>query len=522
MGRPGGLRYTSDRSFWHARRRPARGILTTNEFSSKMRILSAIEMIVRVALGAALAFGTGFYFVCAVRALQARMPLDYGEGPLLNQARLLAEGRPIYRPDLSDYPYTVANYPPLYPLAVSLVGRLAGFSYATGRIISALATLACSLALGLIVFQMTRDRAAAAVSGALFLSFPYVIYWGSLGRVDMMALAFSLWGIWAALRWPDSPAGLGLSLILLLAAIFTRQSYLLAAPLAVAVHLANRNWRRALFFALALGAGVLILGGILNGQTGGGFLFHIVAANANAFLPSSVLFVWLHNLLLTAPLITVILWELLHYARHSEQRPWLAIVYLIGGFLSSLTVGKVGSNINYFLEWLAATGLLIGVAFARWRKEAPPALRPLLILALAVQVPWSYYHDRFLTPQVWHAPSLEPEVQRLEQMVCSAPGPVLADEMMSLLVVCGREVLLQPFEFRLLATEGKWDQSPVVADIQAGEFALILISDHPPYLENTARDRWTPEMWSAIQERYEPVTVLAGTTVYRPREAGAR
>lgn len=311
-----------------------------------MRTFSAIEAVVRVALGVALVFGAGFYFICAIRALQARLPLDYGEGPLLNQARLLAEGWPIYRPDLSDYPYTVANYPPLYPLAVSLVGRLMGFSYATGRVVSVLATLVCSLALGLIVFQITRDRVAAAVSGALFLSFPYVIYWGSLGRVDMMALAFSLWGIWAALRWPDSPAGLGLSLILLLAAIFTRQSYLLAAPLAVAVHLANRNWRRALLFALALGSGVLLVGGILTWRTGGGFFFHTVTASANTFLLSGVLAGEASAFLLAAPLVVLILWEFLYYTHRHARRPWIAIAYLVGGTLSGLMVGKVGSSVN--------------------------------------------------------------------------------------------------------------------------------------------------------------------------------
>lgn len=238
-----------------------------------------------LALGIMLAFGLSIYFFNISQALQARIPLDYGEGPLLNQARLLAEGRSIYRPDLSDYPYTVANYPPLYPLAVSVAGRLLGFSYATGRVVSILATLASGLAVGFIVRQITKDWIAAGIASGLFLSFPYVVYWGSLGRVDMLALAFSLWGIWAALRWPDSPAGLGLSLLLLAAAIFTRQSYLLAAPLAVTTYLALQNRSRAILFAVALGASVFAIGGALHYGTKGGIFLHTVVANTNTFFP---------------------------------------------------------------------------------------------------------------------------------------------------------------------------------------------------------------------------------------------
>ena len=109
---------------------------------------------------------------------------------------------------------------------------------------------------------------------------------------------------------------------------------------------------------------------------------------------------------------------------------------------------------------------------------------------------------------------------QLEEIICSAPGPVLADEMMSLLVVCGRDILFQPFEFTRLAKEGRWDQTRVVEDIQSGKFRLILIKKGP--LTNGVKGGWTPEMWAAIQEHYEPVTVLADTTVYAVRAGGTR
>ncbi len=475
-----------------------------------MKRWAFIERAIWLALGIALAAGVGVFAFRAVLALQASLPLDYTEGPLLNQAQLLLAGRPLYRADLTDYPYTVTNYPPLYPMAVALVGRLLGFSYATGRIVSVLASFGCGLALFLIVLRLTGDRAAAAVAVGLFLSFPYVVQWGSVGRVDMMALALSLWGIWAAIRRPDSWKGLGLSLLLLTAAIYTRQSYLLAAPLAVITWLAVRDRRRALLFAAGLAAAVLSLFGLLQWKTGGGFYFHTVAANANPLLIRRAVESMVFTLYRVAPLIVVLLPEVLRFARRREPPFWLPVGYLIGGSLSALTVGKVGSNVNYFLEWVAAASIVVGVGIARWRREMPGNVRSVTLSLLVLQAIWAIIFGCIRDIQMYRA--LEPEVRQLENMVCTAPGPVLASEMTSVIVICGRELLLQPLEYTLLATEGKWDQRPLVADIKAGKFSLILIEKE--------QDRWTLEMWAAIQERYEPVTVLAGITVYQPRGLG--
>ena len=48
------------------------------------------------------------------------------------------------------------------------------------------------------------------------------------------------------------------------------------------------------------------------------------------------------------------------------------IALLLGAGLSSLTVAKVGSSINYFLEIVAATALLCAVSAARRGRRWPP------------------------------------------------------------------------------------------------------------------------------------------------------
>lgn len=469
-------------------------------------------------LGVLLIAAVGFFLFHSIEALEASVPLDYGEGTILVLARNLAQGRSIYPPakDLVDYPYILANYPPLYLVMTSFEGRWLGFSYATGRIMSVLATLACSLAIALIVFQATKDKMTTVIAGALFLCSPFVITWGCLARIDMVALAFSLWGILAAFRWPNSRLGLGFSLLLFLAAIYTRQSHMLSGPLAVFVFLGAQSWRKAFLFATSLGIAVLSIGGFLNWLTDGGFVFHTITAMTDRFSVDRLCEWWGNNFYIYAPLVVLAMFELFHFIQ-SRQWHWLIMAYLIGGIFSSLMVGRVGSHLNYFLEFIAAMSLLVGMALARWRKEIPAILHSLLLLTLAFQICWSNDKSRIFTSQVSIRRTFEAELRQLEKLIRSAPGPVLADEMMSALVVCNRDVLIQPNEFARMSGRGIWDQSPVVSDIRARKFALVLITN---ISESMIAERWTPEMLAAIKQNYEPMTNLVETTVYRPATIG--
>src|SRR5678809_1535833 len=133
--------------------------------------------------------------------------MGYGEGPLLEQTIRLGRLERIYRAELVSPPYTVSNYPPLYPLVLSPFGRVWGPAFWYGRVLSALGVVAASVLVGLVL-----------------LSFPPVSYWASLYRVDALALALSLGGIWVAVRWTGARLAVPAAALLLVAAIFTRQS----------------------------------------------------------------------------------------------------------------------------------------------------------------------------------------------------------------------------------------------------------------------------------------------------------
>ena len=227
-------------------------------------------------------------------AIRHPYSMDYGEAPLVDQAMRLAAGENIYRADISTPPYTISNYPPLYIALLAVSVKIFGpaSTFAIGRILSAFCAWIAGLCIGLIIYSATRDRFAALSGGLIFLAFPFVMFWSPLLRIDMLALALSLAGMCVVTWQPDSLKHFILAALLLVAAIYTRQSYALAAPLAAFVWLLARDWKQAFQFAGLVGGLALILFLILNVWTQGGFYYNIVTANVNEFKMDQLEYHW--------------------------------------------------------------------------------------------------------------------------------------------------------------------------------------------------------------------------------------
>jgi hypothetical protein len=464
-----------------------------------------------VLLGAAAVFvGDG------ARVVAFPYPADYGEGPLLAQTLRLGQLGTIYRSDLTSSPYTVSNYPPLYPLVLSPLARLWGPGFWYGRLLSWLSIGTAAVLVGLILHTLTRDRAAAAVGGLSLLACPPVAYWSSLYRVDALALALSLGGVCLCARRPGGRWTVPLAALLLTAAIYTRQSYGLAAPLAAALWvLQAAGWRRALtlvWLVVALGAGLFVG---LERATGGGFSSNIVTANLNEYQAGS-LAVYLVDVWTLMPLALTAACLFVLSAGWFGVASWRLIApYLAGAVLSGLTIGKVGSNVNYLIELGAAVSLSLGalLAWQRPRRVAYAVVAVLLALDMALMVLASPYRT------VTHARLAQAEeARRLLGRIHDIQGIVLADEDMGLLVLDGRPLHFQPFEMTQLARAGRWDQRPFLHEIERQAFAAILIYRIPGLPLD--RQRWTDEMLAAIERRYVVAERVGQTEVYRPRPGG--
>ncbi len=448
-------------------------------------------------------------------ALTFPYPLNYGEGPLLDQTVRLAQFQNIYRTDLSAPPYVVTNYPPIFMLAQVPFVWLFGAALWYGRLISLLSVAAVALFVGLTLHTLTRDRIAAVAGGLVFPAMPFVVRWSSLSRVDSLGLALSWAGLFVVARWPQKRWSVFVSALLLVAAVYTRQTYMLAAPLAAFVWLvAQGQRRRALETAAIAGGASLLLFAALNISTGSGFFLNTVTANLNDFRWERVSLNALGALLACPLLLLGSLAFLLVTPRKGNHAWWLVAPYLLASVPSAMLVGKVGSDVNYLLELSAALGLATG-AFIAWQRRRP-RLRVALIALLALQVLALAQSSRVPSGLQNYVIEQRGEVAQLSRMVASSNGPVLADDYMGLLPERGKRIYIQPFEMTQLSRDGDWNQRPFIEDISKEKFPLIMIWS-PPFAREIKRDRWTPRMLEEIHDHYQRTDRIADMVIYRPK-----
>ena len=439
--------------------------------------------------------------------------LDYGEAPLIDQATRLASGQNIYRPNIDTPPYTIANYPPLYVISLTPFLNWFNSPFHMGRVISFVATLLSAVFIGLTVHTFTRNRLSSLVAALLFLASPYVVQWAGLARIDSLALAFAMGAIFVFARWPDSRwAWLGGGL-LLVAAAYTRQSYALAAPLAAFVWLWTHNKRRAIELVLLVGGLGMVLFLALNTLTDGGFFYNIVTANVNEFgwdrLEDHLSRLWKDAwiILLLSGVFLAIGWR--------SRKSWALLApFLVGAFISALTIGKIGSNINYFLELAAALALIAGI-FIVWRKE-DLWRNAAVIFLIAIQ--FGLYLQSSMNEVDWNLTPRRADfahLQLLEREVKQMSDPVLVDEYMGMLTMNDRPIYMQPFEVTQLANAGMWDQQPVLDEISSQNFDGVLIHHFGTW--QVYKERWSPEMLAAIEENYRPAKTMAGTVIHIPK-----
>lgn len=449
-------------------------------------------------------------------ALNFRYPIDYGEGPLLDQTLRLADGENLYKNDFSVPPYTISNYPPLFLLVQVPFAKIFGAAFWYGRGISLVSALITAVLIGLTLYTLTGNRLAAGAGGLLLLAFPYIQFWSLLNRIDTLALMLSWAAIFVIVRYFDRRWGIAVGAVFLIAAIYTRQSYALAAPAGAFFYLVGlRRFRKAINLALIVGGVSLALFLIINLITRGGFFLNIVSANVNPFFWHTVRNYAKDLFNNTPPLLSLVAVFLVGERFGQRSRAWvLALVYLIAAAASAATVGKDGSNVNYLFELAAALSFASGAALA-WAGRSPwvrAALMLLLALQVGMLVNWLH---RDADGRILEKMDNEQQIAQLYQVVQATDGIILTDEYMGLLPLAGKRIYYQPFEYKMLSEGGLWDDLDFMGSIVAQEYGAVLLYDPPFWSSYDAR--WSKRLQSAINSSYEVEKTIANTEILKPR-----
>ena len=457
------------------------------------------------------------YARLARAALAFPFPLDYGEGPVLDQTLRLAHFENIYRNSFASPPYTVSNYPPLFQLIQVPLAWIVGPAFWYGRLISIVSAISAAGLIGLILHTLTGDWTASTIGGLSLLAFPYLLQGSVLNRVDALAFALSLGGLYVTVRWPSHRPGSWVAGLLLTATAFTNPRYALAAPFTAFVWLWHLEHRRQAFRLAAIVTGSCLgLFLSLNLITQGGFYLNIVRASLTSFSWYAVTGYWLTLYLYAGFLVIGCLVYIGIERLGQATRSWpLVAPYCLGAAFMTLTVGMPNSSPNDLFE-VGAALCLAGGAFIAWTGESY-WFKTLLIFVLAVQInlliDWS---RQDYIPALTNKAADTREVEELAEYVQEAGGPILADEYMGLIPLAGRRLYFQPFEFKQLQEANLWSEAPLIASIQHQEFSLILL--YEPRDWNAISTRWTAEVRNTIYAHYSLEDTLAQTFVYRPQK----
>ena len=491
---------------------------------------------------ASLAYVFWRFLVIAASAIRSPYQRDYGEGIVWQQMRLMFAGKG-YGP-IDGFPAIVFHYPPVYHATVEALTLATGFDpLLLGRAVSLVSALACLLFVALIAARIGRpvhERSVALFSGVFaalaVINLPLVQTWALVMRVDMLAIALSLGGIWLGIRAIARPAAVYASAVCFVAAFFTKQTSI-AAPFAVfAALLLVRPavaWR-GIALGIVLGLAVLLSLFIV---TDGGIFRHLVLYNINRFDSASLgivpAIIERHLLFFGAVAFGIAqvvkqLWRTyprkLSWAearaklaqRSSDAAALIVILYFLAKTAMNLLVAKSGANANYLMEWMIAGAIFIGpavssaVACAAGKRNA--RAWPSILVPIALSIPALVIA---VTPPARAAAARQHrrELDELSASVRAADRPVISDDMVMLLR-SGKEVLWEPAIFGELASTGAWDERPFVNLIRQRRFGFFITEGDrgDPQFDS----RYTPAVDAAIEQAYPRRCRLAGYVIHMP------
>jgi len=493
------------------------------------------QTIIVALCAACLAFLLLVNFGWIVSTLATPREAMYHEAVVYDHAARILRGEPLYQP-IEGPPYTIAPYMPVYyHLAAGLRGVF-GPGFGPGRGLSVVAGL---VAAGLVAWLTTRlagDRRAGLFAAALFLvlglpgvqvvTWEPVLPWLAFYKEDMLGVAFALAAI-AALAWRRTPGAVMLAAALAALAFLTKQTFI-AASLAGAAWLWSQDRQHAVRFVAVW---IALVGSVVAVETiTEAFVANVVWANVNPFRLSALL----ANLqvlaaCLTGPLLVAGAFAVGTRGWREDPRSRLLVLYWGCTALPLVGLAKVGSNYNYWIEFAAATAMLATLGLWAWLRGANARALWLTVGLLALQLEWlSLLAAPTLRAQtrgwgtVLHPdPETTAAWEALVARVGAEPRIVFAYSL-DVIVLADRPIEFEPYIYSVLASEGRWDVTPVVDAVCNGAVALLVLAEplETPGGSYHGYAVWPAPVLTALRATMQLDTIQAGRYVYVPRANG--
>ena len=155
--------------------------------------------------------------------------MDYGEGFTMYIAKLWAKG--LFQWNPSHQPYMTLIYGVIYPEILKPFVLLFGPNLIIGRIYCLIATLIIAIFIFLIARRFSKNKLICLLAALLPMLQPAYREWIMQARCDMVAIMFSVIGVYIVVRW-QSDKKIFWSIPLFLLAFFTKQTAVVGAAAA--------------------------------------------------------------------------------------------------------------------------------------------------------------------------------------------------------------------------------------------------------------------------------------------------
>lgn len=425
---------------------------------------------VLISIGVIVALGLIAHLILLLWAQHDFTPV---EALVALHANMLSHGEGIYY-DLNRYPFTVSPYGPIFYGASAALRSLGVPLYQSARSISFVALLGGLCLLWRGSGFLIEDRNARLASVILAASTANLLFWGTVGQVDMLACCLSLGSFVVFLQYRSErrTAFLVVSGVLVVAAIFTKQTSL-AAGAAISGSLMIENRKRALWWMAGVAAATAGLALTLNHLTSGHYFADAIFANMNPF-SAIKLQQQAQYLLLTGAGVIIVA------AIGSRLEP-LYLYAATATLVWLLTASKIGSDLNYQIELMMILTLCAACTLDRVRFF-PKILSGDRTWVTLLQIPLMLHvvlNGVLTTRIVVERALLEPE-KRAETAALKPfveRGRVLSVQYDSLVQFRGY-IEVEPLIYTLLVEAGRSDPGPVLRDLAQGRFQSIILREN--------------------------------------------
>jgi hypothetical protein len=451
-------------------------------------------------------------------AVWAQNEIAAAESIVALHSMMLANDGALYYSNQA-YPYTITPYMPVFYGFQAALYKLGIPSLLAGRLISFAATLGILALAWRLVFFYTGNRWNSWLAVALCACSSLIPGWGTIGRVDVLAVFFALAAFDRYTRRSLVWAG-----FFAVAAIMTKQT-LVAAPAAICILLWFENRKLAVKFAAGvLGSGVALVA-ILDGLLQGRFLFNTAFANLNPFAVEKL---YQHGEFFAIAMGQVVIVAAAGAWPAIRSRARAPFVYLGLSFLVLIaTAAKIGSDTNYHVESAVLFIVCACVSLHQLdffnsvflgRKTWVTLLQlPLLIhMVNNVRIVIPFFQTRIVS---------EYEVNRFSRNLekyLTAKDPILAADFNSLIRTRGR-LDIEPLIYNLLVRAGRIDPEPVRREIAAGRVPVIMLYQdvNQPQSDDPEIPTLPEVQLAEVRKHYRLVTrvpgsYLGGVYVYEP------